>query len=213
MAKSSSDRGLTHLDAVLYLPRHPMHSRPARAGLLLAVTGLALLAACSDPFGLPQARIENEVDIVSLFALDGTPLSAPSAYHLDSKSPVRTDRSSLFDFAFNIDALGRPLLLPTGALGLGRASGVRLMTIPFDAVTVAPDGGYADTTGVAVDAGGGTVAVVRSRPVQCSFGATVSLYAKLRVLAVDPAARRIDFEILVNANCGYRGLEPGLPRR
>jgi hypothetical protein len=55
--------------------------------------------------------------------------------------------------------------------------------------------------------------LVQSRLTTCSFGANASYYAKLRVLAVDAAARRIDFEILVNTNCGYRGLEPGLPTR
>jgi hypothetical protein len=31
------------------------------------------------------------------------------------------------------------------------------------------------------------------------------------VLSVDLVERRVDFQVLVNANCGYRGLEPGLP--
>jgi hypothetical protein len=38
-------------------------------------------------------------------------------------------------------------------------------------------------------------------------------YAKLHVLAIDRAARRLDFEILTDINCGYRGLEPGVPKR
>ena len=38
--------------------------------------------------------------------------------------------------------------------------------------------------------------------------------AKLgRVLGVDATARRLNFEILVDQNCGYRGLEPGLPKQ
>ena len=57
----------------------------------------------------------------------------------------------------------------------------------------------------------GTVAIVRSRPTNCLFGVTVSLYAKLLVVAIDPTARRIDFRIMVDQNCGYRGLAPGLP--
>ncbi len=55
--------------------------------------------------------------------------------------------------------------------------------------------------------------LAQSRLTTCSFGANASYYAKLRVLAVDTAARRVHFEILVNTNCGYRGLEPGLPTR
>jgi len=30
---------------------------------------------------------------------------------------------------------------------------------------------------------------------------------------VDTTARRLDFEILVDQNCGYRGLELGLPQQ
>jgi hypothetical protein len=32
-------------------------------------------------------------------------------------------------------------------------------------------------------------------------------------LAIDTVARRIDLRVLVDQNCGYRDLEPGLPRR
>ena len=51
---------------------------------------------------------------------------------------------------------------------------------------------------------------MRSRP-GCSLGATIFYYAKLKVLAYDAVDRRVDFEILVNANCGYRSLQPGVP--
>jgi hypothetical protein len=58
----------------------------------------------------------------------------------------------------------------------------------------------------------GVVALLHSRPTTvCGFSTVY--YAKLQVLAVDSAARRLDFQILDNQNCGYRGLEPGLPRR
>jgi hypothetical protein len=57
----------------------------------------------------------------------------------------------------------------------------------------------------------GAELLVQSRVTTCSYGGSASYYAKLRVLSVDMVARRADFEILVNTNCGYRGLEPGLP--
>ncbi len=183
----------------------------SRAALVPAAMGFALLAACGDPFGLPPPRVENQVDTITLFALDGTPLSSPSAYHLETLSVVRTDRSPVFDFAFNVDSLGRPVLLPTGALRLGEASGIRVMPTPFDSIKVAPGDGYERTKAVVV--GTGTLAVVHSRLTPCTFGTTVFLYAKLQVLAFDAAARRIELQILTNANCGYRGLEPGFPVR
>ncbi|HXF95982.1 MAG TPA: hypothetical protein VNI61_07745 [Gemmatimonadales bacterium] len=189
-----------------------MRALPIRLPCCGAVLVSALLAACDDPFALPPAGIENVVDTVSLWAASGTPLHLPSAYLIEFRQTIRTDQSANFDFAFDLDPAGRAVLSPTGALRLGRGSGIRVSEEPFDSITVAPGSGYQDTLAVVVDTG--TVAVVRSRPVTCTFaGLAVFYYAKLRVLAVDSAARRLDFEILANANCGYRSLEPGFPRQ
>jgi hypothetical protein len=183
-------------------------SRP-RFGLVVAALGSVTLAACNvDNLGLPAATDANVVDTVSLWALGGTALSLPSAYQISTKSTVRTDRSSSFDFAFNVDTLGRPVFLPTGALGLGVGSGLQHTNLAFDAITAPPGDTYTSDSAFVFDTG--TVTVVRSRP-GCSLGSTIFYYAKLKVLAYDAVARRVDFEILVNANCGYRSLKPGLP--
>jgi hypothetical protein len=218
MAKSSSHRGLTHLDGVLYLPPHRMPRRVRSLALLHAVTGFALLAgACSDTSGLPAAGIENKIDTVSLYALSSTPIQSPSAYRLTgSPAAVRTDQSSQFDFAFDFDTgTGRPVFKPTEVLGLGRSSALGRATLAFDLIKSAPSGGWVYDSALVADSG--RVLLVRSRPTTCFTGITVSLYAKLEVLAVDtssaPGGRRIDFRILVDENCGYRGLEPGLPKR
>src|SRR6266550_1170056 len=189
-AKSSSDRGLTHSDGVQYLLRHRMSRRCPWFAPTVAVTGLVVLAAaCSDTTGLPAAGIDNVVDTTSLYALFGTPIATPSAYDLTGRLTghplVRTDQTAAFDFAFNFDSLRRPVLLPTGAVGLGQSSGLQLASVPFDSIKLAPTG--------------------------CLFGVTVFSYAKLVVVAVDTTARRIDFRILVDQNCGYRGLAPGIP--
>ena len=189
-----------------------MISLRVRAWLLTAMTGLVLLAAaCGEPFGLPAARIDNVIDTVSLFALDGTPVATPSAYQIETRTPIRTDRTGGFDFAFNITAAGTPVLLPTGALGLSGGSGLQGSPTAFDSIRIAPGGGWVLDTSVTADSG--AVVLARSRLTVCTFGASVFYYAKLHVLRVDTAARRIDFEILVDPNCGYRGLEPGVPRR
>ena len=183
-------------------------SRP-RLALLAAACGLvAFAAACTDTLGLPAASEENVVDTVSLWALDGTALSLPSGYELVSKAPVRTDRSSVLDFAFNVDTLGRLEFLPTGALGLGIGSGLHRASGTFEAIRTPPTSGFTSDSAFVFDTG--TVAIVRSRP-GCSLGATIFYYAKLKVLAYDAVQRRVDFEILVNANCGYRSLQPGVP--
>lgn len=184
-----------------------------RALILLGVA-LALAAACGDPFGLPTAQVENRPDTVSLYALSGTPVAQPSGYIIPFRSPIRTDQAiNGFDFAFDIDTAGRAVLLPTGALRLGRGSGIQLSTTPFDSIKAAPTSRYQLDSAVVVDSN--AVAILHSRPQPCSFSLSSQfvLYAKLRVTAIDTVARRIDFIILSDINCGYRGLEPGVPRR
>jgi hypothetical protein len=175
----------------------------------------SLVAACGDPFPLPQAGIENKVDTVFLYALSGTPVTSPSAYALEFRQVVRTDQATGFDFAFDIDSTGQAKLFPTGALRLGRQSGIQLSDTPFDSIRIAPTGNYELDSAVAVDTA--MVAIVHSRPLTCSFGIAAVLYAKLHVLSIDttsgPNGRRIQIEILTDVNCGYRGLETGLPRR
>jgi len=174
--------------------------------------GLALLvAACSDANNLPAPFFTNVVDTVSVYALRGTDVQLPSAYVLEGAQPVLINQSTVIDFAFDFDSIGEPALFPTGAIKLGLLSGLQKSVTRFDAIKLAPTEGYVFDKPVALDTG--TVVLVRSRPTPCLFNALVSLYAKLRVLGVDSTARRLDFEILVDQNCGYRGLEPGLPKQ
>lgn len=185
--------------------------RPPR--FALALCGAAVVAAaCSQSSLLPAPGFVNVVDTVTLYALSGTPPATPSAYSiLGVPAAVRTDQTTGFDFAFDIDTAGHALLLPTGAVGLGKQSGIRIESVPFDAITDAPTSGFADSTAERVSIA--TVATIRSRPTQCTFGALVYQYAKLQVLDVDSTARSIKFQILVDQNCGYRGLQPGFPSR
>src|SRR6266436_5043672 len=210
MAKSSSDRGLTRLGGRWYVPRR-MRARRLPAAFALAVTGLTLLAACTNSLVAP-ANVENVVDTVTLYALSGTPLATPSAYAINGRLRVRIDQSLLFDFAFNFDSQRRPVFLPAGALGLPTVTlqpGFQLSTAPFVDLTLAPLDGYETANPFVVDIG--SVVLARSRSLQpCPDGTVQSLYAKLHVLAVDTAAtaRTIRFEILTDQNCAYRGLAP-----
>src|SRR5881409_260534 len=150
----------------------------------LVLLTLALAAACGAPLGLPRACCENKVITVSLYALSGTPVSFPSAYSLTFDQPVRPDQTTAIDFAFDIDSAGRAKLFPTGALHLGRASGIQLTTTPFDSIKVAPTSHYQLDSAVVVDSN--SVALLHSTPTQCSFGLPNQVYyAKLHVLAID----------------------------
>jgi len=192
-----------------------MRSHLCSLALALGVTGLTLLAACSvSP--MPPAVFTNVVDTVTLYALEGTPLGTPSAYALNGRRLVRTETSIAFDFAFNFDSLGQPVFLPVGAIGLGTSDpstepGLQSSPATFVDVTIAPTDGY--DVDKPFSAAVGTVALARSRARTCADGTAAPVYAKLQVLVVDAAARTIQFQILVDQNCPYLGLAPGIPER
>jgi hypothetical protein len=185
--------------------------------LRAAVAAALVVAACGpDVTGLLPASIPNRTDTVSVYALTGTPVSTPSAYWIITRQVVRTDQNSSFDVAFDIDSSGHALIKPTGAMKLGRQSGVQATTTLFDSVKTAPSSGYQIDSAVVLSVN--SVAILHSRAVQCSsdLSPVHNYFAKLHVLAIDttsgPNGRRIDLEILTDINCGYRGLESGLPK-
>jgi hypothetical protein len=180
-----------------------------RAIAPLALAVLAAIAACSAVFSLPPATLPTAKGTVTLWALTGTDLAHPSAYDLMQQIVARTDRTSAFDFAFDIrvDSLHdtSAVLLPRGALGLYVDGGLQITTQPFDSITIAPTSGYQDTSAVVVKVG--TVVLAASRQQTCNFGYIRPLYAKLHVTALDLVARSITFDILTDPNCGYRSLK------
>lgn len=176
----------------------------------LSWAGLVVAAAsCGDPFG-QTATTENRVDTVTLYALRQTPIRLPSAYNLLEILPTRTDTSSAFDFAFDFDSLSRPAMYPAGALGLTRDPGIQLMQQSFEEVRRAPETGYLTDRPVPVKPGDVFVARSRVSSFLCLY-VSLPRYGKFHVLAVDTTARSITLEGLVNVNCGFRDLQPGIP--
>ena len=178
----------------------------------IAIVGLVggMVSACGDPTALADPTVPNVIDTVTIFALDGTPVTSASGYSITENRPVRTDQRPNFDFAFNLGPGDVPWLFPPGALGLAQGltlePGILEPSDDFDDLTIAQLNGYrtSDTVTVSI----GQTFVARSR-IACNIG--VPMYMKLRILAFDLAVRSMTFEALANRNCGYRGLEPGLP--
>ncbi len=172
--------------------------------------GSVVLGACNDPFA-GKATFENVIDTTTLYALRDTPIRQPSAYSLLDRRPVRTDTTSAFDFAFDIGPDGRPLIYPAGALGLSRDPGVQLVERRFEDIRSAPQDNYINDR--AIEVARDKVFVVRSRPSFnfCLFFGQFPRYGKFRVLEVNSQDRSVTLELLVNINCGFRSLEPGLP--
>ncbi len=185
-------------------------SRPFRATGLAALCALAVgaaFAACDNPFALPPATSIPLDTVYVLYSLTGSAVNQPSAYDMVNQLAVRTDRTPNFDFALDMpDSLGDtiPLLLPPGALGLPRDGGLQISTTPFDSLNYAPDGGYQQTVGQKLAVG--TVVLASSRTQSCNYNIAHPLYAKLKILAIDTAARSVSFRMLLDNNCGYRSL-------
>lgn len=176
---------------------------------LTAVTGLALFAACKSPQNLPNAQIPNRTDTVTLYALSGTAPGTPSGYALIGPLVVYTERSPLFDFAFNIDS--QPKLLPSGTFptlpnvaGLQKSSATSFFTL-----REAPLDGYVIDQPLVISPG--MLILARSATQICADGTNHSLYAKLHILEIDFVARTVQFEVMVDLNCGYLNLTPGIP--
>jgi hypothetical protein len=178
--------------------------------LILSVCSLTV-AACSDSNGLPDATAPNAERTDTLWSLVGTPVSTPSGYSIDGGRRVRTDLFIDFDFAYS-DAPDGPVLIPRAALGIDTANsvnpGFQARTESFEAITIAPTDGYITDNPVPIAVG--ERYVVRSR-ITCDIG--VSKYAKIEILEFEEVARIVTFRVLTNDNCGFKGLEPGLPDR
>ncbi len=187
------------------MTRHPV---------LLAAAVVLLAAACDDPNELPDPTLQNVVDTVTINAVRGTPPNAPSGFDLVDSRPVRVDQTISFDFIFDLTDALDPVFVPIDLLGLVPEGSVPPGFIPqakpFADVTIAVQNGY--SSGDTLWFAEGEVYMVRSR-LTCSGYGGLPLYGKLHIIDVDSVARQVTFEHLVDLNCGYRGLEPGLPER
>lgn len=186
----------------------------------IPVVAAVILAACNDPFAVLPASINNTVDTVEIYAVNGTALDRPSGYIIPSRSLIRIGLDPAqynVDFLYRIDPTNGSEFVPftvvappaPSASEAGR-SGFIVSTVGFDAITEAEQTGFVVDKPVKLAVG--QVLQVRSGlPNGCYLG--IPYYAKLEVLSFDAAQRSVKFRILANVNCGYRGLEPGLPKR
>jgi hypothetical protein len=185
-----------------------------RISLSLFCLGLggAVASGCGGDIGLPDATIENTVDTVRLWALNGTDIGTPSALDLLGGIPVRPELADVFDLGFDVEPDGVAVLIPSGLLGGSATAGTLLMSESFDDVTRAPLEEYVtDSMRVVTE---GTVLVGRSR--SSSIGCPITVgslprYAKIEILEIDGAARTVTLRLMANLNCGYRDLVEGIP--
>lgn len=183
--------------------------------VLPLLLGATALAGCGDVLSLLPPRFENQVDTTALWAASGTPVVRPSGFIISQGLRVRLDQATSFDFYYDINSAGERFFIPlAAAVNTGRTvgnSGFReeLNTV-FDSIKIAPQENYVsqDTVRFRV---GDTFYVRSAVESSCVLG--IPYYAKLQILSVDDSARAVSFRILINANCGYRSLEIGLPKK
>lgn len=192
-----------------------------KTAVFLLVT-VPLVAACDTEFDLPPANLPVAEQQINLYALSGTPVHLPSAYNMLVLVEVRTDRSSDFDFAFEIapdSVLGVgttgdtvAALLPRAAVGFNPDGGLQtIVGVPWDSILLAPETGYDRNRPHVISTG--QIVLAASRLQQCDFGLIRPRYAKMFVENIDYAQRRATIRVIIDPNCGYRSLAPGIPTR
>ena len=182
----------------------------ARAAILMAAT--AAVWACDAPVRL-RADQPNVNQFFSAAAITGTPTTSPVALSLTNKAITRLDGGFDFDIAFDLNALGKPVILPIGLVGtpIGGAHlvGLKRMSGVFDSVTEAPKSGYVFDSTVVVSAG--QVLAIQAQVSICSYSITPYIFAKVVIDSVQMPTRTLFGRTLINLNCGFRSLVPGTP--
>ncbi len=196
----------------------PRRRRTLRPTLVAALAAVGL-AACSDPFEI-RPNLETVESTFTVHAFNGSPPSAPTAAVLvNTPGATRMGSTFAFDFAFDVTGDGRPLLYPVDvvasdiALPSNRYVGHQVVTdLSYDELVEAPNSGY--VYGQALELAPGMVGFLQSNshPL-CAGSFTPYIYAKFRVVSIDAAARTLTLQVRSDPNCGFRGLQPGLPTR
>jgi len=180
---------------------------PAALALLALIAG-----ACDDPFR-PRADLPNETLTFTLFALSGTPTNAPVGLSLSERSVTRISGALEFDLALDLNASGDIVVLPVGLVASSpvgtRLVGLQRVAGPFDGLTEAPRTGFVFDSTLTVQPG--QVVAIQAQVAECSFSLTPYIFAKIVVDSVDTANRTLLGRTLINLNCGFRQLTPGLP--
>ena len=187
-----------------------------RNSAVLAIVLSAVVAACGDPLGI-KATLDTAEDFQKVYALSGTPPSFPSALSVAFRQVVRVDGTGNFDVAFDIDAAGKVVLYPPRlvATPLRISSEVGIQKVPgtFAEVTRAPNGGYISDKPTTLSVG--EVAVIQTPRNAggdvCVYRLSSLVYAKVAVDSINLATRSIYLHSVVNPNCGFHSLKPGIP--
>lgn len=188
--------------------------------LTLLATACAVLSvgmtACSS-LTRPKAQTDNATDTVTVYALNGTPVDAPSGLWLFGQQAVVISSSFSFDLALDLNSQGQMTLYTVryvaGGLSAAHSVAMQKMGTDYDAVTKAPSSGYVTDSLFTANVGD-VFAIQTSDQSACGFSVFSNvIYGKVQVLSVDPIARTMKTRFTVDPNCGFFSLIPsGTPK-
>jgi hypothetical protein len=176
--------------------------------------GSAFITGCEDPNFLRASR-SNVLDTMTLYALTGSQPSFPTALNIAFQQLLRVDGSGAFDVVFDIDEQGRVVLYPTRMIVSpptgAQSVGMQVVSETFDALRFAPKEGYLVDSATVVTPG--QVVVIEAAHSQdlCQLYISPYVYAKMIVDSVNVNTRAIYVRAIMDPNCGFRGVEEGIP--
>lgn len=196
-------------------------SRRAISALVVALSTLGGALACGGPTEI-KATSNTIAATLTIHAVNGTSPVKPAAIVLvGSPAAVRMTTDYNFDLAVDFDQSGAARLVPVdrvasqAVIGTNRLVGFQKLAEAFENVTRAPNSGYVTRADFPVAVGDVGVIESLNNPYCSNFFFSLSphIYAKFAVEAIDPVERSIRLRLVVDPNCGFRGLETGLPSR
>jgi hypothetical protein len=198
----------------LLLVTLPLVTLLRRTLVLATAAAVIVLVACDDPFA-PSADTPTLDASIEVWALTGSPSNYPTVMLVPQRISVRPDAAASFDLGFDIDSVGRLLVLPVSnvvtnvTFGDRRVGIIRTSDI-YNTITEAPRDGWIFDSTLAVNVG--QVFIVRVQTQFCEGRIQNEIYAKYQVDSVLPAERRIRLSGRVNPNCGFRSFLSGIPK-
>jgi hypothetical protein len=180
----------------------------------VAVVASAVLAVACGDITRQKATYASSLAGFSVYTLTETPAAQPNAL-LFLGGVTRASSSFAFDVAFDFTPSGSVIVYPVRALGGAPAGtlkrvGLQLVPTSFDVLREAPATGY-DTVNAKTVNVGSTIAVELRDATACFSYNLVSsqlLYGKMVIDSIIPATRRLYGRLVIDPNCGYRGLVP-----
>ena len=183
----------------------------------MIVTAAALAGCGGADSLLPSPSSENADRQYQVWAMTGTAAALPAGYAFNTESTVRPQILSggglNFDIAFDITADGKVVVLPAKSVvpeppAGAPTIGLQIVAPVYEQITRAPDGGYRPDTAVTLTVGKAIILQLLNSgcPYQDPF------YAKLTVDSINRVERFVIVRSLVDRNCGYKSLAPGIPK-